>query len=396
MHVKGVRKWFSIAAFAAAVLLACGCAVEAQDITQRPNILFIQTDDLDRGVFEKAMPKTHTLIANEGVTFENAFFSTPLCCPSRSSIFRGQYPHNTGVYHNSPPNGGFDTFYKNGLHEYTYGTALDEAGYWTAYIGKVLNGYGTQGVPAPVLSGYDYFAGRFLTAQTFNINGKVTTFPTTIQKPAKPDYKMCRGNKQCINRKRNAYARKVAAYHHELRTGIYGIYDQIVEKLTLTQIEQTHNSDTPFLIATNLYAPHASTGPMYPESYGTLYRDAQLPTDGSFNEADVSDKPAWLPSGYPLLSSEERSWLTTEYRKRLRSARFADDVIGRLIAKLQEMGELDNTYIVFWTDNGFHMGQHRLPFGKSSPYTEDVNFPMLMRGPGIQQATRDEFVSGVD
>jgi N-acetylglucosamine-6-sulfatase len=100
-----------------AVLLACGLAlvpfekpgVSAQT-SQKPNIVFVLTDDNGTQTYESFMPRTKSLIGDAGLTFVNATYSHSLCCPSRASIERGQYPHNTHVYKNSPPNGGFQTF----------------------------------------------------------------------------------------------------------------------------------------------------------------------------------------------------------------------------------------------------------------------------------------------
>src|SRR5215217_5742809 len=89
---------------------------------QRPNILFIFTDDLDAYTFNKAMPKTKKLIGGAGVTFPNAYFSEPMCCPSRASMFRGQYPHNTHVTQNTYPDGSFRKYWEQGLAKDTYAT----------------------------------------------------------------------------------------------------------------------------------------------------------------------------------------------------------------------------------------------------------------------------------
>src|SRR5215210_7863927 len=121
-----------------AVLLAWGLAlvpfekpeVSAQT-SQRPNIVFILTDDNDASTYENFMPRTKSLIGDAGMTFENATYGHSLCCPSRASIQRGQYPHNTHVYKNNPPNGGFQTFKARGETRDTYATDLHKAGYRT-------------------------------------------------------------------------------------------------------------------------------------------------------------------------------------------------------------------------------------------------------------------------
>ena len=116
----------------------------------RPNIIFIVTDDLDAASASK-VPSLKRYMAEKGMTFDNAFVTSALCCPSRATILTGQYPHNHLVRTNVPPRGGFETFRDLGRERSTLATWLDEAGYETALFGKYLNGYGNSGrnhVPA--------------------------------------------------------------------------------------------------------------------------------------------------------------------------------------------------------------------------------------------------------
>lgn len=106
----------------------------------RPNILFVLTDDM-RADDLRYMPKTRNLLANRGVEFKNAFVTRSLCCPSRATIFRGQYAHNHRVWVNVPPMGGFQRFRELGREKSTIATWLDDAGYDTVLIGKYLNSY---------------------------------------------------------------------------------------------------------------------------------------------------------------------------------------------------------------------------------------------------------------
>lgn len=89
--------------------------------------------------------------------------------------------------------------------------------------------------------------------------------------------------------------------------------------------------------------------------------------------------------------------MTVEYRGRLRSLQTVDRAIRDLTETLADTGELDNTYIVFTTDNGYHLGEHRLEAGKYMPYKEDANFPLIVRGPGVaEDVKRDELVLNTD
>ncbi len=105
----------------------------------RPNIVFVLTDDLSENLIAY-MPEVQAL-ENEGVTFDNQFVTDSVCCASRSSIFTGDYPHNTHVYTNVPPNGGFSAFVDHGNLHHSFNVYLQRAGYTTAMMGKYLNGY---------------------------------------------------------------------------------------------------------------------------------------------------------------------------------------------------------------------------------------------------------------
>ena len=128
--------------------------------------------------------------------------------------------------------------------------------------------------------------------------------------------------------------------------------------------------------------PHqpASPAPRDENAYPAI----SLPHPPSFDEKDVSDKPDWV-SDNPPLSLEQKRYMEELYRKRLQSMLAVDDMIGDLMGALHDSGELDNTYIVFTSDNGFHLGQHRLGAGKWTPYEEDIRVPLIVRGPGVPE-----------
>ncbi len=106
-----------------------------------PNIILILSDDEDLAI-HAFLPKTKALLQDHGTTFSNFFVTYSLCCPSRASILRGQYAHNTGIQGNVPPAGGYLKFAGQGLEHSTIATWLEQAGYRTILAGKYLNGYG--------------------------------------------------------------------------------------------------------------------------------------------------------------------------------------------------------------------------------------------------------------
>jgi N-acetylglucosamine-6-sulfatase len=107
--------------------------------TQHPNIVLVLTDDLSLNLLPY-MPQVQAL-ATRGLTFDDYFVSDSICCPSRASIFTGNFPHDTGVFDNVPSGGGFETFYRRGEQQTSFNVVLQHAGYMTAMMGKYLNGY---------------------------------------------------------------------------------------------------------------------------------------------------------------------------------------------------------------------------------------------------------------
>lgn len=354
-----------LVAMSLAVLLACGVTLIASggpevlaQTQQKPNIIYILTDDLDTYTLNQ-METTRSLLADQGMTFKNATFSDPLCCPSRATMQRGQYPHNTGVRANNPPNGGFEAFYALRRYESTYATWLNDAGYHTGYFGKYMNGYGGD-FATFVPPGWDswFAAAAGPMKKVFNSNGRI-----------------------------------VSSKKLRRRT-----FDRTVARVGLSFLETSAPSNTPFMAAFNFYAPH---GPAeHPASLDELYQDAELPADPSFSEADVSDKPQWVQN-FDQVDATERQALTAFHRDRLRSVEYIDRAVAKIVETVARSGELENTYFVFWADNGYHLGQHRLEKqttgGKLSPYTHDVVLPMYIRGPGIPAGSvSEEMVSNVD
>src|SRR5215213_3576119 len=314
----------------------------------RPNIIFVLTDDLDaRSVWK--IPSLKAYMANEGLTFDNAFVTYPLCCPSRSTILTGQYPHNHLVRSNGPPMGGYETFRELGRERSTIATWLDDAGYETALFGKYLNGYGNIGsnhVPA----GWDEWYGT-VGATQLNQNGQLVTY----------------------------------------EAGTY--LDDALSGLAQDFVRRQEHKDAPFFLYLSVHAPHAPAKPAL--RHEELYKGLRVPRTPSFDEADVSDKPGWVRN-LSLDPSEEKS-IDEHYRDRLKTMAAVGEMIGGLLRTLEETGKLDNTYLVLTSDNGYHMGQHRLELGKQAAYEEDISVPLMIRGPGVPAGvSRDEMVLNND
>ena len=320
----------------------------------------VLTDDLNLDELA-TMPSVQSLIGEHGVTFSHALVSVSLCCPSRTTILRGQYSHNTGVLSNGGTNGGFEAAYGNGVEQSTIATWLHAAGYRTGLFGKYLNGYpatasdtyippGWSDFRSPTIGGNPYSEYRYM----LNENGREVPYGS---RPT--DY----GTR--------VYSRQARAF-----------------------IERAHREHRPFFAYLALYAPHMPAVPA-PQDRGK-FADAKAPRTASYNERLVATKPRWVRTT-PMMNAALRAHVDRLYRRRIRSLQAVDRSVTGLVSTLRRTGQLHDTYIVFASDNGFHLGQHRLPAGKQTPYEEDIRVPLLVRGPGVpEHVTRDQFVGNVD
>jgi len=320
-------------------------AVTGPTGSQRPNILFVLADDLDVAEMP-AMPEVAALLGQHGATFDRYFVSDSLCCPSRTTTLRGQYAHNTGVLNNGGPRGGFKRAFRLGIERRTIATRLQDAGYRTGLFGKYLNGYphpaGKRYVPpgwtdwsSPVAgdpySEYNY---------TLNHNGRME-----VHGNAPEDY----GTDVYMRTAREFMERAVA--HHQ-----------------------------PFFAYVSVFAPHVPATPA-PADVGR-FNGATAPRTPSFDQADVSGMPV-LIQNLPPFTPEETAAIDRLYQRRIESLQAVDRGVADLVGGLRALGQLKNTYVVFASDNGFHLGQHRLPAGKETPYDTDVHVPLVVRGPGV-------------
>ena len=353
------KTWAALVLLAACLLVGCGSSSkgEVADVghgadsgtatsdepVEQPNIILILTDDLADDDLSY-MPNLRSLLVEQGTTFENAFVTDSLCCPSRATILRGQYAHNHGILENGPPNGGYEKFRSLGRQNSTLATWLQDAGYRTVLIGKYMNDYeGTQ-VP-PGWDDWHAVSGNY-TSYDLNENGKIVSYDP----------------------------------------GSYYMTDVLAD----TAVDFIHDPDghvpsfllpsRPFFMWLGTTAPHQPADPA--PRHANAFSDVSMPRPPSFDEGDVSDKPAWIRDNPPL-DPEQIAYAEDLYRKRMQSMLAVDDMIGRLVGELRKSGELDNTYFFFTSDNGFHFGTHRLSVGKWTAYEEDISVPLIVRGPGV-------------
>jgi arylsulfatase A-like enzyme len=346
----------------AAALTAGGARGQA---TERPNIVVIQTDDQD-AITPKFMPKLQALVADEGLTFDNSIVSLSHCCPSRATFLTGQYAKNHGVLTSADPPGGYHAL-KPTLSN-TLSVWLQNAGYATGHVGHYLNGYKELYVPP----GWTEFYGSWEAGAygfTLNENGKKVAYGTNH---------FLGGDPASYNT--DVYSRKATDF-----------------------ISRRAPSSDPFFLYVGTFAPHTECGgglcnsdPRAAPRHENAFATQPLPKPPNYNEADVSDKPAQIRS-QPLITPYAEQKLAQLYRDRLESLLAVDDLIGSVVDKLDQAGELDNTVIVFTSDNGLLMGEHRWKAGKVFPYEESIKVPLIIRGPGVDaDAVREELVANVD
>lgn len=345
--MRGVRRLLAL--FAVLLLFGTGCGqlTESQaGAASKPNIVYVLTDDLDTSLL-RFMPEVRRM-QSEGVNFGNYSVTDSLCCPSRAAILSGKFPHNNGVFTNEAPDGGFNGFRQHGNQRSTFATDLRSAGYRTAMMGKYLNGY--QPTKHGVPPGWD----------EWDVAGK--GYPEY-------DYTM------------NENGKKVH-YGHQPKDYLTDVLAAKGERF----IRDQSAAGNPFMMEIATFAPH---GPYTPAPrHANDFPGLTAPRDASFNEGDISDKPAWLRE-HPELNDKQQAKIDQDYRKRAQSVQAVDEMLGRLRATLEQTGQADNTYVMFSSDNGFHLGQHRLASGKQTAFDTDVRVPLVAVGPGVP-AGREE------
>ncbi len=330
--------------------LLAGCTEQITKFREpptRPNIILVITDDQETGSVA-FMPRVTQELVAQGVTFDNFFVTTPLCCPSRATFLTGKYAHNHGVLSNTlAEHGGFEQFYNDGNESRTIAIWLQGAGYRTALIGKYLNQYPGSLSPSYIPPGWTDWRVALYGEKYYNFD--LNENGLTVRYGFAPE----------------DYEADVIRHH------------------ALDFIAESHRADQPFFLMLTPEAPHQPQVPA-PRHIG-MFAGAEAPRSPNFNEADVSDKGPPINTA-PLLDASHIAAIEQEWDGRLESLQSVDEMIGAIVDSLRSYRILDNTYIVFTSDNGYHLGNHRLMPGKQQPFTEDVLVPLIVRGPGVPAA----------
>jgi N-acetylglucosamine-6-sulfatase len=329
-----------------------GAAESAGSKPSRPNIVVIETDD-QRADDLRAMPNVGRLLAAQGTSFLNSFVANSLCCPSRATFLTGQYSHNNGVWNNAPPDGGWEAL--RPTQGNTLPAWLREAGYATIEIGKYLNRYG-KNPPTEVPQGWTDWHGAV---------------GNSVYK-----YKNFRLNENG----------RVVRYQGVYQTDLYA-------QKAVSLIGRYSAAGQPFFLWLTFTAPHTgdTRDPDDPAGFSTpspaprdrnRFARLPLPKPPSYNEADVSDKPRYIQR-QPLIDAGTEAKIRESHQQRLESLLSVDRAVARIVASLEEAHELENTLIVFTSDNGYLEGEHRVTSGKRLAYEPSIRVPLIMRGPGV-------------
>jgi N-acetylglucosamine-6-sulfatase len=357
-------------------LLTLACAVFAGYATTRrasaasgkPNVVVVLTDDMtlrdlyetygSNGKGKKLMPKVRAMIGGKGVNFKRYYASNPISCPSRTTNLTGQYSKNHGNIRNTFGRGRYCSDPGRVDFAHTLPAWLQAAGYRTLHYGRFLNAFGL-GRSDRVPEGWDDYvqpvefnssASAVYYGYRLNINGTVTDKYGDKDHPDKTHY-----------------------------------FTDVMTNMALDSIASGDLSQ-PFFLALDQRAPHEDA--VEPVGPAPALRDAKTLRGKpprhtpSYNEKDVSDKTKWLRKSH-LLNKRQKKLISVRNRNRLRALEAVDEDTAKLIKRLGKLGVLNNTYIIFTSDNGFFNGEHRISKGKYRPYENSSHVPFLIRGPGI-------------
>jgi N-acetylglucosamine-6-sulfatase len=354
---------------AAAVLGAVQERASAAD-SSKPNVIFILTDDQTLAEMQ-ALPHTRALLADQGATFDRAYISYPLCCPSRATFLTGEYIHNTNVRGNDPPVGGWGRFNGLGTEAKALPVWLQDAGYETVHLGKYLNGYPNTDPPVP--PGWDEWYGK-LSQYNPTLYGNQIYFNYSLleQGPGGPTHIVDYGQGEDDYQTDVLADKAVDAIH---RLGGPG-------------------QSQPFFLNLWFSAPHAPY--VAAARYAGAFDGTPVAHNASLNEKVMSDKPKFMRRLHKL-KRRQLAFIHERQRNRLAQLLSVDDAVDQIYQALSQEGRLDDTYIVFSSDNGYFAGEHRIAQGKYLPYEPSSHVPLIIRGPGIAPGSHSpELVSNAD
>jgi N-acetylglucosamine-6-sulfatase len=314
-------------------------------VVKQPNVVMIMSDDQNLEQ-QRWLPRTNALIGAQGTTFSNYIVSYSECCPSRATFLSGQYAHNHGVLSSMLPSGGVTKF----DHANSLAPWLQANGYYTALSGKYMNGYGTDLPSTFVPPGWNDWYALYepSTYEFFNYDVSVNG----------------------------------VTEHHARRASDYST-DVLANRVD-QQIRAHGGGAQPFFIDFTPTAPHVTANGLAsiaaPRHAGTLSTET-APRPPNFNA--VNPTLPFFIRQLPPFTAEMLNGIDNIYRIDAEALQSVDDAVQKIYDALRDTGELDNTIIIFTSDNGLHFGDRRMVNAKSDPYEESIRVPLLIRGPGF-------------
>ncbi|KXG52882.1 Alkaline phosphatase-like, alpha/beta/alpha [Penicillium griseofulvum] len=342
----------------------------SKKVSTKPNFLFIMTDDQDLKLNSLSYtPLTMKHMAKKGTTFTNHFVTTALCCPSRVSLLTGRLAHNTNVTDVHPPLGGYPKFITQGFNDNYLPVWLQQAGYDTYYTGKLMNGHSLEYYDCPHAAGFN---GSDFVLDPYTYDYMNATYQRNHDEPV--------------------------SYLGRHTT-------EVLREKSMGFLEDALAGERPFFLTVTPIAPHSNmngtygggAGPMWmdepipEEHHKHLFPDAKVPRTTNFNPKEPTGV-SWIHD-LPYRNQSVIDYNDHYYRQRLRALQGVDELVDNLITRLEQSEKINNTYIIYTSDNGFHISQHRLPPGKTCGFEEDIRVPFMIRGPGIPENHVDETVN---
>ena len=348
----------------------------------RPNVVLIMLDDMRDDDLEH-MPLTRSMIGGQGVQFVNSLAPYPLCCPARASVLTGQYAHNHKVWSHRAP-WGFGSFDDRS----TLATWLQGAGYHTTYIGKYLNGYGPQ-PPYGQTSG----------TSTLYVPPGWSDWRASIDGGLAPDHPANGGTYRYMDTTLSDNGRGFIGNQGRYQTKVYGALSEKV-------VTERAASPQPFFFNVSYAAPHHGSPtdpddpqpvltdagslqefktPMVPSASRGIFDDVITEAPGASwfdHPAAPRDRPDYLADLTPMNDGEKAALLEVT-RQRAEALSIVDQAVADTIAALEGTGELEDTMVLFTSDNGFFLGEQGIRTGKTLPHEPSIHTPLLVRGPGI-------------